>query len=343
MKNSKKTIIISAISALIATQAYANYTVIINTAPKTFKFINETPTWTKIESKFMSWFDATEEDPFYRYECTNWTPEKETVAEGKEFDQTATDCKSKQYAQVIDQEKNDKTGEIRTVGGEYTDKSQEQIVTNQTDTKKEIGTKAGYLTIKNPVQGQSGIYDITDGKGGTFKSYVNMTDDGGNWILVARWTASPAGTITFNNIAVKGNPMTTYSNSSSTYPVIPTGKINDSDRMLIKGGSAGWKSRYGDWASFSTFNPSAVVTASGFPASTSIGPRTLYMRANGWPTVLPQNMTGIFGLWTTYGNTGPCGGANIAGSSPVCLTYSGDTGTHFDISSLKELYIKSNN
>ena len=96
-----------------------------------------------------------------------------------------------------------------------------QISTNLTHSQEATGTKTAFLTIVNPVQGQNGIYQITDGKNGTFPAYVNMTDDGGKWILIARWTASPSGTVTFNNFAVKGNSITTYTNSSASYPVIP--------------------------------------------------------------------------------------------------------------------------
>lgn len=327
-------------TALIGTLSYAQYTIIINPDKSSISFSK--PQWVEIEPTLLGYEEPNKDNQYYRYDCTNWTPAPETVLVGTTFTQTATDCKGKKFAKMAKQEKNNITNEIRQTET-YIDETNEQVSTNLTHTQEATGTKTAFLTIVNPVQGQSGIYQITNGKNGTFPAYVNMTDDGGNWILIARWTASPSGTVTFNNFAVKGNSITTYTNSSASYPVIPSGTKNESSRMLIKSSGSGWTSTFGSWQSFSTFTPGTVIGPSGIPANTPIGAKTLYIRANGWPSVIAQDMTSIVGFFTTYGNSGPCGGANVVGSNKICLTYTNDSASHFDSSSLKEAYIKALN
>lgn len=327
--------------AAITGMSYANYTVIINPDKSSISFSK--PQWLKTDPKFVAWVDPATDNEFYRYECKVWTPKPETIELGKKFTQTATDCKGKQFAQMIDQELNNVTNKLRDVGEPYIDSTNEKVLTDLTNTQESVGTKSVYLTIINPVQSQSGIYQISDGKSGSFPAYVNMTDDGGNWILIARWNASPAGTVTFNNFAVKGNTITTYSNASGSYPVLPTGSKNDSSRMLIKSYGANWIASFGTWQSFSTFAPGTVIGSSGISAKTSIGNKTLFIRANGWYTQIAQDMTSIVGFFSAYSNTGVCGGANVVGSKPMCLTYTNDSGSHFDSTSLKEAYIKALN
>lgn len=93
----------------------------------------------------------------------------------------------------------------------------------------------------------------------------------------------------------------------------------------------------------STFAPGTVIGSSGISAKTSIGNKTLFIRANGWSTQIPQDMTSIVGFFSAYSNTGVCGGANVVGSKPMCLTYTNDSGSHLDSTSLKEAYIKALN
>lgn len=327
-------------AALMGSLSYAQYTIIINPDKSSISFSK--PQWTEIEPTLLGYEEPSKDNQYYRYDCTNWTPAPETVLVGTTFTQTATDCKGKKFAKMAKQEKNNITNEIRQTET-YIDETNEQVSTNLTHTQEATGTKTDFLTIVNPVQGQSGIYQITDGKNGTFPAYVNMTDDGGNWILVARWTTSPAGAIRFNNFAVKGNPIRTYTNDPNNYPVAPNSIKNESSTMLIKSFGAGWTSMFGSWQSFSTFTPSTVIGPSGIAANTSIGPKTLYIRTNGWVGILPQDMTSTVGFMTTYGNSGPCGGANKVGSNKICIVYSDDSTSHFDIKSLKEAYIKALN
>lgn len=113
--------------------------------------------------------------------------------------------------------------------------------------------------------------------------------------------------------------------------------------MLIKSSGSSWNSSYGAWQSFSTFTPGTVIGPSGISAKTSIGSKTLFIRANGWYAQIAQDMTSIVGFFSAYSNGGECGGAGVVGYNPMCLTYSNDSGSHFDAASLKEAYIKALN
>lgn len=330
-----------AIALMVGTISYANYTIIINPDKSSINFT--AAQWKTTTPKFIGWVDAEKNDQYYRYECGAWAPLPETVIEGTTFTQTAKNCKSHQYANMINQEMKEGTKEVRDSGVAYIDKTNFKVVENLENTQESKGVKSAYLTIINPVQGQSGIYQVSNGKSGTFPAYVNMTDSGGNWILIARWTSSPSTNVAWNGFGVKGNTMSTYTNSASTYPVVPTGSINSSSQMMVKNANASWTSLYGTWQTFSTFDASTVIGTSGFPVNTSIGAKTMFIRANGWNGVVPQDMTSIVGLFNTYSNKGVCGGANIVGSNKMCITYTNDNASHFDLTNIKEFYIKSLN
>jgi hypothetical protein len=337
----RKTALILAMAALTCTASYAQYMVIINPDKSNISFSK--PQWVETTPAFVSWQEPSADNAFYRYECQTWSPAPETVDAGTTFTQTSKDCKGKQYAQMAKQEKNTATQEVRRTDL-YIDQTQEKVVTGLTKTRDAQGTKTKYLVIVNPVQGQSRIYQVSDGKGGTFPAYVNMTDDGGQWVLVARWAADPSiDLVTWNDLGVKGNRMLTYTNSASTYPVVPSNNINTSSRMLVKSPNTYWVASFGTWQSFATFAPNTVVGASGFAANTSIGAKTLFIRANGWNTLVPQDMTSVFGLFSQYGNGGPCGGNNRVGPNPICISYTNSAGAHFDLTSVKEVYIKAAN
>lgn len=289
--------------------------------------------------------NSTPDDTYYRYNCSNWSPDIETVTEGQSFSQTATDCKSNQYAKVIAQEKSNRTGLTRTVGDSYTDKSQINVLSQQTSTQSAVGTKGTLLRIKDPVAGVNGVYQINDGRGGTFNAYVNMTDNGGNWILIARWT-NKTGTPTsylFNNVVVKNQTMLSFTNDPTSYPAIPSNKYkNPSSQAMFMSGNSSWISSYGSWQAFSTFSSTATIGSSGFSVSTPSGSRTMYAPGGAWNNTV--DMSGVFGLWPVFGNSGPCGGAGREGTNKIC-PYLENIGTnsHFDITSTKYLYLKATN
>lgn len=339
----KKYLPISMLALAISGVAFAQqhtYQIIIG--EQDVKFVNAPKSnWVEIEPKSLGWVDAESSDEFYRYECVTWAPLADDMPKGINFDQTSSDCKGKQYQSYIAQEQDSKTGEIRDKGSVYTNKAEEKVLTNLTSTRTAVGTQVGFLVVMDPIEGQSGIYDIGDGNGNTTKAYVDMTTDGGYWILIARWTQMPSGTgiVPFNKVVQKGGTLKTYSNSASSYPVLPDGTKNISQRILFKSSNSTWKSLYGDWQSFSTYSGNPNI-GGGIAVTTPVGAKTLYPEAAGWPSQRKTDLSDTFGLWTINNNSGPCGGNGIAGSNRICPSYSYATAPHFDITSVKEIYIK---
>ncbi len=210
-----------------------------------------------------------------------------------------------------------------------------------------VSVSNSYLKIINP-QASSGIYNVTDGKGGSIPVYVNMTMDGGYWLLIARWTNFPAsaGDKTFNNVVVNGQSLATYTMDAANYPVIPSGYTNTSSRAMFTSANTGWTNLYGQWQSFNTFAGGSVLNSSGFSASTPLGAKTFYAVTTGWASdgTTTAPMASVFGLWTAYGNGGACGGAGIVTPNRICAALSnGLQANHLDSTSVKSLYIKASN
>lgn len=340
MSNKKIKALSMASLALFCGLSYAQYEVIIGTVEVKFKPIE----WLEIAPKSLGLVDLPKTDPLYRYGCSNWAPLPADELINTTYTQTATNCKGMQYESYIKQEKNAVTGEIRDKGVAYNDEASGKEMSNLTNTQDAVGTATSYLMIINPVAGQSGIYEITDGLGNKARAYVDMNTAGGNWILVGRWTQLPAGSAkrNFQDVAMKTGKILSYSNDTTNFPVIPSGSVNISSAMMVKNANPTWTSMFGTWQTFSTFNKGQNI-ASGFSVSTPIGSKKLYSEAGGWPGQRPTDMTDTFGLWPVAGAGGPCGGAGIAGSNRICPSFSYATAPHFDVTSLKEIYVKSKN
>lgn len=205
------------------------------------------------------------------------------------------------------------------------------------------------LSIVNPVPNSDGIYQITDSAGGTFPAYVDMTTDGGYWILAFRWTLPPApvNSRTFNNLVVKGQPISGYSVLPATFPAIPAGRVtaNPATEYLLRSSNATWTSLFGTWQRMNTFNATtdAIVHNVGVPAVTSIGNRTMHGHRTGWGS--PTTMNLVLGFWTVAGPNGHCGGAGIVGTNKCCPVGSqGDGGSHYDgTNSVKQVYLRAVN
>lgn len=292
--------------------------------------------WEKFSSLYTAWVNSGTP-----YNCNNWTPLAATITEGQTFEQSSTECNQKQTRNAQDREKNKTTQEIRNIGKSYIE---EQVISNVASKQNSIGTMKSGLIILNPVSGVNGIYDIQDSSGAKFKAYVNMKDAGGNWILSERWILYSSGILKFNDVAVKNKPIITYTNDAANYPVVKSGTVNNSTSMLFTSANPDWQKLYGTWQTFSTFNTTDTITSSGFPVSTSIGAKTMFILAQAWQNIKPPTMISEFGFWPVYGNGGPCGGNNIIGSNKICPSLQeGMPGNHYDGTYVKALYIKSNN
>lgn len=210
-----------------------------------------------------------------------------------------------------------------------------------------VSVTNSYLRILNP-QSSSGIYNVTDGKGGSMPVYVNMTMDGGHWLLINRWIklTSTAEEKTFNNVVVNGQNLSTATIDAVNYPVIPSGYTNSSSRAMYTSSNTGWTDIYGAWQSFNTFSSNTILGSNGFSANTPVGTKTFYAVTTGWVIdgVTTAPMSTFFGLWTAYGNSGACGGADIVTPNRICggLSYLLQE-KHLDSTSVKSLYIKASN
>jgi hypothetical protein len=235
-----------------------------------------------------------------------------------------------------------------TSAGNYTYTLTGTSSTGATVTKTaSVSVGNSYLRIVNP-QSSSGIYNVTDGKGGTFPVYVDMSMDGGYWLLITRWTSYPSSLAehTFSNVVVSGQSLLTYTNDTTNYPVVPSGYTNSSTRALFNSANTSWTSVYGQWQSFNLFSNGAVLNSNGFSANTPLGTKTFYAVVTGWAIdgTTSAPMSSVFGLWTAYGNGGACGGATRAAPTKICAAMSNNLqANHLDAVSVKSLYIKASN
>ncbi len=263
------------------------------------------------------------------------SPLPDTIDHGVAFTQerecTSQDSRTSQARQY-----NQRLDQYRPIGQPVVEDRQ----ISATEAQESVGTKinAG-LVIMNAVPGVSGIYQIQDkNTGNTFNAYVNMTDDGGNWVLALHWSDPSSVTRQMKDLAVKGRPISSYT-ANPAYPVIPSGVINASSHGLLKSANAGWISAYGSWQSFPLFEPGFQITSAGFQAKNPAGNVTLYNHGNGWNIIGVE--TSNFGLWTEYGNGGPCGGANRQGTTKICPSTNFSNWTsHVESDANKSFYLK---
>ena len=205
------------------------------------------------------------------------------------------------------------------------------------------------LSIVNPVEGSSGIYQVTDSNGDTFPAYVDMQTDGGYWVLAARWagTVATANQRTFLNLVVRDQPINGYSVNPSTHPAIPAGRIlqNPALQYSPRSSNSSWTSLFGAWQRMSTFENASqsILHGVGVPAVTSIGNRTLHGHRTGWAQ--NTSLTYPLGFWTVAGNSGHCGGAGKVGTNKCCpVVSSGDGGSHYDnTATTKQVYLRASN
>ena len=89
--------------------------------------------WVSIGSLYGEWTNSGA-----LYDCTNWTPNPNTVNNGVSFTQNATDCKQDQTRTRQDREQETTTLVIRNVGSEIVEN---QTLPNQANSRNSVGTK----------------------------------------------------------------------------------------------------------------------------------------------------------------------------------------------------------
>lgn len=207
------------------------------------------------------------------------------------------------------------------------------------------------LSIVNPIPGSSGIYNIIDDAGNTFPAYVDMSIDGGYWILVARWTgwlssAVPASRLRFKQTIVKNQAIAGFSVTPGPNPAIPAGRIssNPSKEWLLRSSNAAWTSLFGQWQKGQILEGN-IAHGVGVPVVTSIGPKTLHGHRTGW--FESTSIENSLGFWTAAGNGGHCGGAGREGTNKCCpiMAFSSEgLGSHADgTGSVKQMYLRATN
>ncbi len=271
--------------------------------------------------------------------CGAWAPDAATMPSGQSFSQSRS-CNQQESRTIQQREYNAQQNLYRNLGEPTTEN---RSVTEE-ESQNAVGTKAVVSTFKinNPVAGVNGIYSVTDTASNTnFNAYVNMTDDGGYWVLAAYWVVPSEMPRYLSQLLYRENALSTYSKNTATYPVIPSGKINGSTRALLKSKNSSWISMFGTWQSFDTM--ANGTTTPYHQAKTSIGDKIIYTQSAGWPS---SAFTGVsqynqFGFWTTYGNSGPCGGENRVGTNKMCIMTGSGYSPHGDAATDKFYFLKA--
>lgn len=269
--------------------------------------------------------------------CGMWSPAANVMDNNIEFTQTRT-CSTQETRTITPREYHTTTHNFRFTGQPVL----ENRTGSQTETQQAIGTNTNNgLVVMNGKPGVNGIYQVRDKVSGkVFNAYVNMVDDGGNWVLVLYWVNSSSIGRIWNEMAVKNAKINPWTANSTIYPVIPAGITNKASRALLVSGNADWKKLFGAWQSFPMFDSNFSFTSSGFTVKTPSGNKTMHTRSSGWQQTTNKNQ--YFGFWTVWGNSGPCGGANKAATSRICpSTKFGTESAHTDMSSNKFFYIKA--
>ena len=267
--------------------------------------------------------------------CGAWSPDVSTVNAGVSFEQTRT-CSNEETRQVQAREYSVELNKYRNIG----ETTPETRSVSNIEAKNAVGTKLviSNLKIQNPVAGVNGIYQVKNTETNTtFNAYVNMTYDGGYWVLATYWTSPSQLTRLNSQLVYKDKPLSTYSANVSTYPVIPSNTTNGSTRGMLVSSNSGWVSLFGQWQSFDLLNPGD--SKSGYLVKTPIGNKTIYSQAAGWGGNISEG--GTFGFWSVMGYGGVCGGAGVEGSSKICpSTNFPNWSSHVEGSSGKFYYLK---
>lgn len=194
----------------------------------------------------------------------------------------------------------------------------------------------------------SGIYNVFNKEtGNTTKAYIDADTDGGPWLLIGSWQTLDTATDAqrkYSETIQKGKTVRPYAQTvDSTKPVFSENFTNKSDEWMFTDDLAGWVNLYGTYQIGTTLAADKTVLGAteAIALRTSIGDKVAYARGAGWG--VDSDLTAYnFALWTTTGNGGPCGGANVVGSSKICPTFGDWNGAtnHCDGAGNKKLWLR---
>ncbi len=206
--------------------------------------------------------------------------------------------------------------------------------------QRQVAPPVNCLAALNAGSTTSGIYTIDiDGAGPIAPSqvYCDQTTDGGGWTMIAYWVGPVSSTRTFDQLVVAGKPISPLTQDTTNYPALPAGVTNTFTHILAKNANPDWTSLYGTWVKFPVFTTTVSIGSSGFAATKANGQATTFFApGNGWdPTV---GGDGYFGMFTVFGNSGICGGANICGQKVCPAFYTNPYNCHFDQTNAKFLF-----
>lgn len=266
--------------------------------------------------------------------CQEWAPHTDTVGYGKPLTQTR-ECTSSESRTIQARQYNRALDEYRLVGDPRTE-NREMVSAESRDV---TGTKAG-LVVLNGVPGVDGIYSVKDkATDNIFNAYVNMTDDGGNWVLAIHWVNPGSISRTMGDFVAKGRAVKPYT-ANAAYPVVPNGLINGSTHGLLKSENAGWISTFGSWQSFPLFEQGFTITGSGYSVNTPIGPKTLYTQSNAWGGTGGE--ASIFAFWAHNSSGSVCGRSGAAGTTKICpITNMSNWASHGESAAKKFFFLKA--
>lgn len=192
----------------------------------------------------------------------------------------------------------------------------------------------------------SGVYTLSRISGGVtsyFSAYCEMSIDGGGWTLMfyGNYNNSSKPDIKVQDSIIQGYALSSRTENSSTYPVLPKGLTNNFTQFMhYSTSNATWQSSMGAWQRASMFaNTTGLISSNFNGVLTANGKTAMYHGNKGWN--LSVGLTDILVLWDAPGISGICGGAGTAGGKncPV-FGYLNNYVYHYDNSNTRFFYVR---